>query len=79
LRKWKEGDFFYPLGMDGRKKVSDYLVDEKVSVTGKQSVKVVTSKDNIIWIVGMRIDDRFKITKETKRVLVITKAKRPVK
>jgi tRNA(Ile)-lysidine synthase len=78
LRKWQEGDSFQPLGMNGRKKVSDYLIDEKISVTEKQSVKVLTSKEEIVWLVGMRIDDRYKITSSTKRVLVITKTKRPV-
>ncbi|MEJ0032287.1 MAG: tRNA lysidine(34) synthetase TilS [Bacteroidota bacterium] len=73
LRNWEEGDFFYPLGMKGKKKVSDFLIDEKISVTEKQSIKVVTTGDQIVWVVGKRIDDRFKITPTTKRVLIIKK------
>jgi len=75
IRKWVEGDFFYPLGMKGKKKVSDFLIDEKISIAGKQSVRVLTSQEEIVWIVGMRIDDRFKVTPATRRVLVITKIK----
>jgi tRNA(Ile)-lysidine synthase len=78
IRKWKGGDSFQPLGMKGRKKVSDFLIDEKISVTEKQSVMVVTSNEEIVWLAGLRIDDRFKITSETKRVLIITKTKRPI-
>jgi tRNA(Ile)-lysidine synthase len=73
VRKWQEGDSFQPLGMKGTKKISDYLIDEKVSVTGKQSIKVITTDNQIVWVVGKRIDDRFKITQATKRVLIITK------
>lgn len=77
-RRWKEGDSFQPLGMKGKKKISDFLIDEKISLIDKQAVMVMTSGDEIIWVVGMRIDDRFKITPETKRVLVCTKTERPV-
>jgi len=77
-RRWKEGDSFHPLGMKGRKKLSDFLIDEKISVIGKQSVFVMTSGEEIIWLVGMRIDDRFKITPATTRVLIVTKTKRPI-
>jgi len=70
-RKWKEGDSFQPLGMKGKKKVSDFLIDEKVSLTDKQSVTVVTSAGEIVWIVGKRIDERFKIGARTKNVLVL--------
>lgn len=77
LRKWKDGDSFHPLGMKGKKKVSDFLIDEKLSLIDKQSVMLLTSGEDVVWIVGMRLDDRFKITMDTKRVLVITKTKRP--
>jgi tRNA(Ile)-lysidine synthase len=73
FRRWKEGDSFQPLGMKGKKKVSDFLIDEKVSLVDKQSITVMTSGEQIVWIVGMRIDDRVKITPQTKRVLVCEK------
>jgi tRNA(Ile)-lysidine synthase len=78
MRRWKDGDSFQPLGMKGNKKVSDFLIDEKISLTEKQSTMVLTCGDDIVWVVGMRIDDRFKITPATKRVLVVTKTKRPI-
>jgi tRNA(Ile)-lysidine synthase len=78
MRRWEEGDSFQPLGMKGTKKVSDFLIDEKISMIAKQSVMVVTSGDDIIWVVGMRIDDRFKVTSATTRILKIRKLKRPV-
>ncbi|HZY80038.1 MAG TPA: tRNA lysidine(34) synthetase TilS [Cyclobacteriaceae bacterium] len=76
-RKWKEGDSFQPLGMKGRKKVSDFLIDEKISLTGKQTTTVLISGGEIIWVVGMRIDDRYKITPATNNVLVISLNKKP--
>lgn len=70
-RKWKAGDFFFPLGMGGRKKVSDYLIDQKVALTDKASVTVIESGGEIAWIAGHRLDDRFKITPDTKTALVL--------
>jgi tRNA(Ile)-lysidine synthase len=79
LRRWEDGDSFHPLGMKGTKKVSDFLIDQKISVVDKQNVYVLTSNGEIVWLVGHRIDERFKITSQTKRVLVVTKARRPAK
>lgn len=73
LRRWREGDWFVPFGMTGRKKVSDYLVDEKVSLPEKQRQFVLLSGDEIVWVVGRRIDDRYRLTPETENVLRITK------
>jgi len=68
-RGWKPGDTFYPLGMTGKKKVSDFLIDEKIARADKRTVSVLTSGNEIVWIVGHRLDDRFKITADTRRVL----------
>ncbi len=73
LRRWHEGDWFVPFGMTGRKKVSDYLVDAKVSMAEKQRQFVLLSGDDIVWLVGHRIDDRYRLTSETENVLRITK------
>ena len=70
LRSWHEGDAFVPLGMGGRKKVSDYFVDEKVPARDKKSVPLlVTPGGEIVWVCGMRLDDRFKVTPATRRVI----------
>lgn len=71
LRNWKYGDYFYPLGMKHRKKLSDYLTDNKISIPGKENIKILESGNKIIWVIGERIDDRFKVTEETKKVLII--------
>ena len=70
-RKWRSGDFFYPLGLGQRKKVSDFLIDEKVPVSNKNLVTVIESAGEVIWIVGHRIDDRYKVTSKTKSVLEV--------
>lgn len=71
LRKWKTGDYFYPLGMQGKKKVSKYFKDEKFSLLQKETTWLLCSDDKIIWIVNHRLDDRFKVTKNTKTILKI--------
>jgi tRNA(Ile)-lysidine synthase len=71
-RTWKAGDAFYPLGMRQRKKVSDFLIDLKLSRTDKDSVTVLESQGEIIWVAGYRIDNRFKITDHTREVVIFT-------
>ena len=74
VRKWKNGDYFYPAGMQGKKKLSKYFKDEKLSLLEKQNTWLLCSADDsIIWIIGMRKDNRFKIeTKTSKTYLKIT-------
>lgn len=69
LRKWQHGDYFFPLGMDQMKKVSDFFIDNKVPVPLKNQLWILTSGNKIAWITGMRIDNRFRITDETKKIL----------
>lgn len=70
LRKWKNGDKFIPLGMNNFKKVSDFFVDEKYTLNEKKEQWILCSKENIIWIVGKRIDDRYKIASNTKKTYI---------
>lgn len=71
-RQWQAGDAFLPLGMNQRKKVSDLLIDKKVSRADKSRVTVLLSGGEIVWVVGHRIDDRFKITGKTRHALRLT-------
>lgn len=68
VRRWKEGDSFVPLGMKGQKKLSDFMIDVKIPLNLKSSVLVLLSGGKIAWVIGKRIDDRFKIGPGTKRV-----------
>ncbi|MEQ8242607.1 tRNA lysidine(34) synthetase TilS [Fulvivirga sp.] len=67
LRYWREGDRFQPLGMKGKKKLSDFMIDAKIPLNLKKRVMVLLSENKIVWVVGHRIDERFKITPDTKK------------
>ena len=71
IRRWHPGDYFYPLGMDQMKKLSDFFVDEKVAVPDKEGSWILASGKKIVWIMGRRIDHRFRITEDTQRVLLL--------
>ncbi len=65
LRKWRQGDWFIPFGMKGRKKLSDYFTDRKFNLKEKEDAWVLLSGEEIVWIVGERPDDRFRVTERT--------------
>lgn len=72
LRHWQKGDYFIPLGMNGMKKLSDFFTDEKFSLPQKENTWLLTSGDRIMWIIGHRIDNRFKLTGATRKVIQVT-------
>jgi len=71
IRKWRKGDYFYPIGLKGKKKLSKFFKDEKLSLLTKENTWILCSNDAIIWIIGKRLDDRFKVTKTTTKILKI--------
>ncbi|GGD71845.1 tRNA(Ile)-lysidine synthase [Emticicia aquatilis] len=71
FRTWQEGDWFIPLGMKGKKKISDFLIDKKISLNLKKNIFLLTSQDAVIWVAGQRADDRFKLTDTTKKILKV--------
>ncbi|MFI3280746.1 MAG: tRNA lysidine(34) synthetase TilS [Rikenellaceae bacterium] len=73
IRRWREGDVFVPFGMSGRKKVSDFLIDEKVSQPEKDRQFVLVSGGEIVWVIGRRISEKFKLDGESENILRIIK------
>jgi tRNA(Ile)-lysidine synthase len=72
LRKWERGDSFHPFGMKGKKKLSKFFKDEKIPLTEKEKIWLLLSDEKIVWVIGHRMDDRFKVTKDSKKILKIT-------
>ena len=73
IRAWEEGDYFFPLGMKGKKKLSDFMIDQKIPLNLKDQIRVLTSDENIVWVIGYRIDDRYKTNDLTKEILRISR------
>ncbi|MCX6278955.1 MAG: tRNA lysidine(34) synthetase TilS [Bacteroidetes bacterium] len=73
IRKWQNGDIFHPLGMKGKKKLSDFFIDQKFTAQQKEETWLLCSGDRIVWVIGYRIDHRYRITGKTKEILVVYK------
>jgi tRNA(Ile)-lysidine synthase len=71
LRRWKAGDRFHPLGLKGSKKISDFLINIKIPLPDKKQVWILESENKIAWVVNYRIDNRFKITAGTRKILLV--------
>jgi len=71
VRKWQEGDYFYPFGMEGKKKLSKFFKDEKLSLIDKENVRLLCSEEDIIWIINRRLDSRFKVIESTEQIIKI--------
>lgn len=72
VRQWQNGDYFYPFGMRGKKKLSKFFKDEKLSLLDKENCLLLCSENEIIWVINHRLDDRFKVTNTTNKILKIT-------
>lgn len=72
IRNWQHGDYFFPLGMNRAKKLSDFFIDNKINLFDKEETLVLVSENKIAWVVGFRPDNRFKVDSTTKQVIIIT-------
>ena len=72
LRNWKQGDWFLPLGMENKKKLSDFFTNEKVPFLTKQSTPILESEGSVVWVCGLRLDQRFRITLATRHVVQLS-------
>lgn len=71
IRKWQKGDYFYPIGLNGKKKISKFFKDEKLSLIEKENSWLLCSNNEIVWVIGKRLDNRFKVSKTTSTILKI--------
>ncbi len=71
VRKWREGDYFYPFGMKGKKKISKFFKDNKLSLPEKENCLLLCSRDEIVWVIGHRADARFSVTENTAEIIKI--------
>jgi tRNA(Ile)-lysidine synthase len=77
IRAWENGDYFFPLGMKQKKKLSDYFIDRKYSLADKEKAIILESGGCIVWIIGERLDDRFKVTDSTTKIFQIESKRFP--
>ncbi len=73
VRKWEQGEYFRPLGMQGYKKLSDFFIDEKLSIPEKEKTWILSNGKQVVWVIGRRLDDRYKITDTTKKIVIVEK------
>jgi tRNA(Ile)-lysidine synthase len=69
LRSWREGDWFVPFGMNEPKKMSDFFIDHKIPLLEKITIPLFTASEDIVWVCGLRLDDRYKITSATTKYI----------
>jgi len=69
IRRWKQGDFFYPFGMESKKMVSDFFIDNKFSISDKENTWIMASGNKIVWLIRHRIDNRFRISNTTTQII----------
>ena len=72
VRTWREGDSFVPFGMKGHKKISDLYIDQKLSLHEKEKTYLLVSGEEIVWVIGLRLDNRYRITDKSKRILEVS-------
>ncbi|MEA3445905.1 MAG: tRNA lysidine(34) synthetase TilS [Bacteroidota bacterium] len=71
LRRWKNGEYFMPFGMEHLKKLSDFFIDQKMSIIEKEKIWILASNEHPVWITGRRIDNRYKIDEKTENILIV--------
>jgi tRNA(Ile)-lysidine synthase len=72
VRHWKQGDYFYPIGMNmKKKKLKKFFTDQKIAINEKETIWVIESNQKIVWVAGHRMDERFKVGPGTKEILRI--------